>query len=160
MKSALTTKAYEAFGALVGHSGSRFRLGIATRLALTFVAVAVLAITANLLVEGQVSVMRTTAVVRIPVITRIEAPTVVERTVEQEEHPAPVVTLRPLPSSEPLLRLLEHLNALVEAASESNGASAGSYDRLSAELARQASDYSRGANAAGDPPPASFAQSL
>ncbi|MBV9914421.1 MAG: hypothetical protein JOZ93_17715, partial [Sinobacteraceae bacterium] len=115
MKSALTTKAYEAFGALVGHSGSRFRLGIATRLALTFVAVAVLAITANLLVEGQVSVMRTTAIVRIPVITRIEAPTVVERTVEQEEHPAPVVTLRPLPSSEPLVRLLERLNALVDA---------------------------------------------
>ncbi len=160
MKSALTTKAYEAFGALVGHSGSRFRLGIATRLALTFIAVAVLAVTANLLVEGQVSVMRTTAVVRIPVITRIAAPPAVVRTVEEEEHPAPVITLRPLPNSDPLLRLLERLNALVDAASETNGASAGRYERLSAELARQASDYSAGASAAGDPPPASFVQSL
>ncbi len=159
MKSALTTKAYEAFGALVGHSGSRFRLGIATRLALTFIAVAVLAVTANLLVEGQVSVMRTTAVVRIPVITRIEAPPIVGRT-EQEAHPAPAVTLRPLPNSDPLLRLLERLNALVNPAAETNDAAAGRYERLSAELARQASAYSAGASAAGDPPPASFAQSL
>jgi len=137
-------------------SSRAFQLGIAGRLGISFAAVAVLAVVANLIVEGKVAVLRAPAVRRerpAPVVAPPPPPAPVA------EIPAPVPEpVRPVfPSAEPLQRALDRMDHVIEGSADGDVAEVTSrYQKLGVELERAAVAFSSAATAAGESPPARF----
>jgi diguanylate cyclase (GGDEF)-like protein len=138
----------------VGTRSSTFKPGIAGRLAISFCAVAVLAVVANLIVEGKVLVLRTTEVRQerpapaapAPPVAAPGAPPVVPATVRP-----------PFPSSDPVLHAMDRLDRAVDASSQGDLTELSSrYQQLAAELDRAAADFASAATAAGESPPVRF----
>jgi diguanylate cyclase (GGDEF)-like protein len=130
-------------------------LGIAGRLAISFAAVAVLAVVANLIVEGKVSVLRTTEVRRAP---PAPAPLIVPPAAPFIAAPIEPMSVRPpFPSSDPVLRAMDRLDHAVDASSEADLTELRSrYQKLAAELDRAAAVFAAAATAAGESPPVRF----
>ena len=108
--------------------------GIAGRLAISFVAVAVLAVVANLIVEGKVSVLqRSRGGHTAPSPAAVSKPSAPLQTVAS----APIRP--PFPSADPLLRALDRIDRAVDASSEGDVTELiARYPRLAAELDRAA----------------------
>jgi diguanylate cyclase (GGDEF)-like protein len=130
------------------------QLGIAGRLAISFVAVAVLAVIANLIVEGKV-VLRTTEIRR-EGVTPIASPPAPASPVVQTV--APAAAGRPaFPSAEPLKRAIDRLERAVDASAEGDVTElTARYQKLAAELDHAAADFASAATAAGESPPVRF----
>jgi diguanylate cyclase (GGDEF)-like protein len=131
------------------------RLGIAARLAISFVAVAALAVIANLLVEDQVSVLRTTEIRR-EEVTPIESPPAPAPPVVQAV--APAAAGRPaFPSADPFKRAIDRLESAVDASAEGDMTElTEGHQKLAAELDHAAADFASAATAAGESPPVRF----
>jgi diguanylate cyclase (GGDEF)-like protein len=118
----------------------------------------VLAVVANLIVEGKVSVLRTTEVRRERPTPAAPAPLVappVAAPAALPAAPAPVRT--PFPSSERVLHAMDHLDRAVDASSEGDLTELSSrYQQLATELDRAAADFSAAATATGESPPVRF----
>jgi diguanylate cyclase (GGDEF)-like protein len=138
-------------------------LGIAARLAISFAAVAVLAVVANLIVEGKVSVLRTTDVRQERVASASPVTTAVVHPVAPLPAPAPVpASLRPpFPSADPVLRAMDRLDRAVDASTEGDVTELSArYQTLATELDRAAATFTAAATAAGESPPARFTGTL
>jgi diguanylate cyclase (GGDEF)-like protein len=132
---------------------AKLQLGIAGRLAISFVAVATLAVVANLIVEGKVSVLRTTEGRRQAATPVASHPAVVPVVTQ----PAPAPVHRPFPSSNPLLRAMDRLDRAVDASGEGDIEELNTqYQKLGAELERAAAEFATAATAAGESPPVKF----
>jgi diguanylate cyclase (GGDEF)-like protein len=132
-----------------------FQLGIAGRLGISFAAVAVLAVVANLIVEGKVSVLPAPVVHQerrpAPVVAPLAAPAPVV------EVPAPAPVRPPFPSADPLQRALDRIDHAVDGSADGDGVELTTrYQKLGTELERTAAEFSSGATAAGESPPARF----
>ena len=142
----------------VGTRSRTFELGIAGRLAISFAAVAVLAVVANLIVEGKVSVLRTTQVRHAPPVPAAPAPLIALPVASPAAPPVAPVPVRPsFPSSEPVLHAMDRLDRAVDASSEGDLTDLKPrYQTLSIELDRAAADFAAAATAAGEAPPVRF----
>lgn len=139
-----------------GAAGPRtFQLGIAGRLGISFAAVAVLAVVANLIVEGKVAVLQAPEVHRERPPAPVVAPPPAPAPVVEAAAPAPV---RPaFPSADPLQRALDRIDHAVDGSADGDVAELTTrYQKLGTELERAAADFSSGAAAAGESPPARF----
>ncbi len=130
-----------------------FQLGIAGRLGISFAAVAVLAVVANLIVEGKVSVLPAPVVHQerrpAPVVAPPPAPAPVV------EVPAPAPVRPPFPSVDPLQRALDRIDHAVDGSADGDVVELTTrYQKLGTELERTAAEFSSGATAAGESPPA------
>jgi diguanylate cyclase (GGDEF)-like protein len=131
-----------------------WRLGIAARLAISFAAVAVLAVVANLIVEGKVSVLRTKEVREEPPALLVAAPPLAIPVVEQA---APTPVRPPFPSADPLRHAMDRIDRAVYASTEGDAVELSArYQKLSTELERAAAEFASAATAAGESPPARF----
>jgi diguanylate cyclase (GGDEF)-like protein len=136
-----------------------FRLGIAARLAISFAAVAVLAVVANLIVEGKVSVLRTTEVRQERVTPAAPVTTAAVQPVAPVPTPAPV--RRPFPSTDAVLHAMDRLEHAVDTSTEGDVTELSArYQKLATELDRAASAFTAAATAAGESPPARFMVTL
>jgi diguanylate cyclase (GGDEF)-like protein len=134
------------------------RLGVAGGLAFSLLAVAVLAIAANLLAGGKLSVLRVTEVRRErPPATVVVAPSpapsaeVVARTVA----PGPVPV--PFPSSDALFRALDRIEGAVDAGIDADPAEISArYQKSITELDHAAAEFAANARKAGESPPSRF----
>jgi diguanylate cyclase (GGDEF)-like protein len=132
-----------------------FQLGIAGRLGISFAAVAVLAVVANLIVEGKVSVLPAPAVHQAPRPAPVVAPPPPPAPVVEVPAPAPVRP--PFPSTEPLQRALDRIDHAVDGSADGDVVElTARYQNLGTELERAAAEFSSGATAAGESPPARF----
>lgn len=136
-------------------AGSRhFQLGIAGRLGISFGAVAILAVVANLIVEGKVSVLPAPEVHQEQHPAPAAPPPPPPRTVEE---PAPAPVRPPFPSIEPLQRALDHIDHAVDGSTDGDVTELiARYQKLGTELEHAAADFSARASAAGESPPARF----
>lgn len=131
------------------------QLGIAARLAISFIAVACLAVAANLLVEGRVPVLQTTEI-------RYSAPEApVRAAAKLEAAPAmaaPAPAARPeFPSSSPVMRAIDRLEKVVDAGVDADVAETNSrYEKQAAELDHAVAAFAVAAAAAGESPPVRF----
>ena len=133
-----------------------FQLGIAGRLGISFGAVAILAVVANLIVEGKVSVLPAPEVHqdRRPAPAPPPPPPPPTPVVDA---PAPAPVRPPFPSIEPLQRALDRIDHAVDGSADGDIAELTTrYEKLGAELERTAAGFSSGATAAGESPPARF----
>jgi diguanylate cyclase (GGDEF)-like protein len=138
-----------------------FRLGIAAHLAISFAAVAVLAVVANLIVEGKVSMLRTTQVRQEQVASALPVSTAVVQPVAPLAAPAPVSVRLPFPSADPLLRAMNRLDRTVDASTDGNVIELSArYQKLATELDRAAAAFTAAATADGESPPARFMVTL
>jgi diguanylate cyclase (GGDEF)-like protein len=142
----------------VGTRSSTFKPGIAGRLAISFCAVAVLAVVANLIVEGKVLVLRTTEVRQERPAPAAPAPPVAPPAAVPIAPPVVPAPVRPpFPSSDPVLHAMDRLDRAVDASSAGDLTELSSrYQRLAAELDRAAADFASAATAAGESPPVRF----
>ena len=131
-------------------------MGLAGRLALPFVAVAVLAVVANLIVEGKVSVLRTTEVHQaLPAPVASAPPVLIAAPVARPAAPTPVRLQ--FPSADPLLQAMERLDRAVDANTEGDLTELSArYQNLATELDRAAAEFATAATAAGESPPVRF----
>jgi diguanylate cyclase (GGDEF)-like protein len=135
-----------------------FKLGIAGRLAISFCAVAVLAVVANLIVEGKVLVLRTTEVRLERPAPAAPAPPVAPPAAAPIAPPVVPAPVRPpFPSADPVLHAMDRLDRAVDASSEGDLTELSSrYQQLAAEMGRAAADFASAATAAGESPPVRF----
>jgi diguanylate cyclase (GGDEF)-like protein len=142
------------FGRLTAAQGRTFKLGIAGRLGISFAAVAVLAVVANLIVEGKVSVLPAPVVHERPVPVVAPPP---PPPAPVAETPAPAPVRPPFPSAEPLQRALDRIDHAVDGSTDGDAAELTvRYQKLGMELERTAVEFQSGAIAAGESPPVRF----
>jgi diguanylate cyclase (GGDEF)-like protein len=117
--------------------------------------VAVLAVVANLIVEGKVSVLPAPVVHQEPRPAPVVAPPPAPAPVVEVPAPAPVRP--PFPSTEPLQRALDRIDHAVDGSADGDIVElTARYEKLGTELERTAAEFSSGATAAGESPPARF----
>jgi diguanylate cyclase (GGDEF)-like protein len=118
--------------------------------------VAVLAVVANLIVEGKVSVLPAPVVHQErPALVASPPPLPAPAATPVVEVPAPVRP--PFPSKEPLQRTLDLIGRAVDGSSDGDVAELNArYQKVGADLERAAAAFSSGATAAGESPPARF----
>lgn len=116
---------------------------------------AVLAVVANLIVEGKVSVLAAPAVRQERRPATVVAPPPPPAPVVEVPAPAPVRP--PFPSVDPLQRALDRIDRAVDGSADGDAVElTARYQQLGTELERTAADFASGATAAGESPPARF----
>jgi hypothetical protein len=152
--SDVTTKAAAAtFVALPNRTFSPWSVGIAGRLAISFIAVAGLAVVANLIVEGKVSVLRMTDMPHDTVAPVTPHPAAAP--VSQPALPPPPKVV--FPNSDLLLLETDRLDRAVAAASANDSPDmAARYQQASNDFEHAAAEFAAAVAAAGQPAPARF----
>ena len=180
-----TTKKWAwTFVLAVGQVRSRLRfarfplgnlqMGIAARLAISFMTVAALAVFATLIVEGKLFGLRPTEVrqekvspapppgavpVPSPMAARLASPAAVPAVAPRSVTSAPVRP--PFPSPDPLLHAVERVGHAVDASAQGDAAELSTgYQGLATELDHAATEFAAAAKAAGEAPPARFMSTI
>jgi diguanylate cyclase (GGDEF)-like protein len=134
------------------------RLGIAGRLAISFSAVAVLAIVANLIVEGTVSRIIEVTEERAAPLAPARAPAPAPARVSPAAKmatPAPLRTA--FPTADALLLAMDRLANVVDASAEGDLTELSArYQKLGTELEHAAAEFAAAAKAGGESPPVRF----
>jgi len=116
----------------------------------------VLAVVANLIVEGKVSVLRAPEVRQQPPAP-LAAPLPVITPVVEPAAPVPLPVRRPFPSVDPVQRAMDRIDRAVDGSTEGGVTELSArYQKLATELDHAATDFASAAAAAGESPPARF----